>query len=125
MIKEFFSKNIWLKLMSLLVAIALWFFVIISSQTQTIIEVPIIFVNMPQGLQVIVAPDTVSVGLEGYKRVVEGVDKDDVTVELNMSDAKRGRNIFPLSEKNVKLPGSLTVNSIFPQTISLMLQENI
>jgi diadenylate cyclase len=125
MIKEFFSKNIWLKLMSLLVAIALWFFVIISSQTQTIIEVPIIFVNMPKGLQVIVAPDTVSVGLEGYKRVVEGVDKDDVTVELNMSDAKRGRNIFPLSEQNVKLPGSLTVNSIFPQTISLMLQENI
>ena len=123
MIKEFFSTNILLKLMSLGVAIALWFFVIISSQTRTVIEVPIVFNNMPQGLEVIVAPDTVSVGIEGYKRVVEGITKEDISVVLNMSEAKRGRNIFPLSESNVKLPRSLEVKSIFPQTISLMLQE--
>jgi YbbR domain-containing protein len=124
MIKEFFSTNIWLKLMSLAVAIALWFFVIISSQTQTVVEVPIKFINMPEGLEVIVAPDTVSVGIEGYKRVVERLKKEDISVVLDMSEAKRGRNIFPLSENNVNLPHSLEVKSIFPQTISLMLQES-
>lgn len=124
MIKEFFSTNIWLKLMSLAFAIALWFFVISGSQTQVVIEVPIKLVNMPKGLEVVVKPDTVSVGIEGYKRFVESLDMDDISVVLNMGEAKSGRNIFPLSEDNIKLPGTLAVKSIFPQTISLMLQES-
>ncbi len=123
MIRGFLSKNIWLKIISFAVAVALWFFVIISSRSESVVEVPLEYIDMPPGLEVIVAPDTVSVSLEGYKRVIESVRKEDVRVILNMSDTKRGRNIFPLSENDVKLPRSLEVKSIFPQTISLMLQE--
>lgn len=124
MIKEFLFSNIWLKLISLVFAISLWFFVITSSQIETVVQVPIRFVKMPPGLEVVVAPEKVSVGIEGYERVIAGLGKHDITFELNMSTAKKGMNIFTLSEENVKLPKHIEVNSVFPQTISLMLQES-
>ncbi|MDO8282504.1 MAG: CdaR family protein [Thermodesulfovibrionia bacterium] len=123
MIKEFFLTNIWLKLISLVFAVSLWFFVITGSQIETVVQVPIKFVNMPKGLELAVAPDKVSVGIEGYERVIDGLGKHDITFELNMSKVKNGMNVFTLSEENVKLPGHLEVNSISPQTVSLMLQE--
>ncbi|MBI4824829.1 MAG: hypothetical protein HY807_00190 [Nitrospirae bacterium] len=123
MIKEFFFTNIWLKLVSLVFAVGLWFFVITSSQIETVVQVPIQFVNMPPGLELTVSPDKVSVGIEGYERIIDGLGKNDITLELNMSKSKNGMNVFTFSEENVKLPGHLEVNSISPQTVSLMLQE--
>ena len=123
MIKEFFLTNIWLKLISLVFAVGLWFFVITSSQIETVVQVPIQFVNMPPGLELAVAPDKVSVGIEGYERIIDGLGKHDITLELNMNRAKNGMNVFTLSEDDIKLPGHLEVNSISPQTVSLMLQE--
>lgn len=123
MIKEFFFTNIWLKLVSLVFAVGLWFFVITSSQIETVVQVPIQFVNMPPGLELAVVPDKVSVGIEGYERIIDGLGKHDITLELNMNRAKKGMNVFTFSEENVKLPGHLEVNSISPQTVSLMLQE--
>lgn len=123
MIKDLLFSNIWLKLISLVFAISLWFFVITSSQIETVVQVSVKLVNMPQGLETTVAPEKVSVAIEGYERVIKSIDRHDITYELDMSRAKKGMNIFTLSEENVKLPGHITVNSVFPQTLSLMIQE--
>ncbi|MBI4843997.1 MAG: hypothetical protein HY809_06715 [Nitrospirae bacterium] len=123
MIKDFFTANIWIKIISLLFSIALWFFVVGSRQTESVMNVHILFENMPAGLKIVHAPETVSVGVMGYKRLVEDLGEKDITIVLNMDEARKGRNIFPISESNVKLPKTLTVKSIFPQTITLVLEE--
>jgi YbbR domain-containing protein len=125
MIRNFFTTNIWLKLASLILAIALWFFVISNSRSGIIMDVPIKFINIPPALEVVEAPKTVSVGIEGWERLLENLKQESISVVIDLSKSKTGKNFFSLSEENIKLPKTLLITSISPRTISLILEERL
>jgi YbbR domain-containing protein len=106
-------------------AIALWFFVISSGRSGIILDVPVKFVNMPMGFEVVGAPKTISVGIEGQERLLKNLRQENISAVIDLSTSKTGKNLFHLSERNIKLPKTLVITSISPRTISLILEERL
>jgi YbbR domain-containing protein len=125
MIKDFFTTNIWLKLTSLILAIMLWFFVILSGRADTTIDIPVNFVNLPPKLEIVDFPETVSVSIEGQERILKNLKKSNVNALIDLSKAKTGKSFFTISRDNIELPKMLVITNIDPETVSLMIEEQM
>lgn len=123
MIREMLLSNLWLKIASLILAIILWFFVVMSVHSDIVIEVPVKFINTPQNIEIVDGGKTVRLGIEGQERILTALNQNDISVVIDLGKAKAGKNFYSLSLKDVKLPGMLSVKSITPQTLSLALEE--
>jgi len=117
--------NIWLKLSSLVFAVFLWFFVILSGRTEMAVDVPIAFTNVPAGLEIVDSPKTVSVVIEGQERLLRSVKQKEINASIDLSQTKAGKSFFTLTKENIQLPKMLTINSIDPETISLIIEAQL
>ncbi len=122
---QFFTTNVWLKLASLILAIVLWFFVILSGRSQIIMDVPIVFINLPSGLALVDYPKTVSISIQGQERLVRNLRQDEISAVVDLGEAKTGKSFFTLSKDNIKLPKTLIVTDIDPETISLKIETQL
>jgi len=123
--KNFITSNLWLKLASILLAVTLWFFVMSSGRSVIIKEVPVQYINMPQSLEMVEMAKNVSIIIEGQKRLLSGLNQDDISVVVDLENMQAGKNLYSLSKKNIKLPKSLLITSISPETLSLTLEERL
>jgi len=121
--KDFLTNNVGLKLASLILATTLWFFVILSGRSGIVIDIPVMYVNIPPELEVVDFPKNVRINVEGQERLLKGLKQDDISAEINLQDVKAGRNFYSLTSENIKLPGPLQVTNIDPQTISLTVER--
>ena len=125
MIREILAKNIWLKIASLVLAIILWFFVVMSGHSVIVLNVPVKFINMPQEIEMVDMAKTVRLGIEGQERILKGINQEDISVVVDLETAKAGKSLYSLSSEDIILPKRLIIKSISPQTISLVLEERM
>ena len=123
--KEFFTTNVPLKLASLIVAVALWFFVMLSGRSEITMDIPVVFTEIPERFEVVEAPKTISVTIEGQERLLKYLQPSDVSAVVSVSEAKTGRSFFTISQENISLPKSFLVTSIDPETISLTMERQL
>lgn len=119
------TTNLWLKAVSLCLAIALWFFVVSKGRSNIIIDAPVEFKNIPQELELVDVTKTVGINIEGQERLLKNLRKDNISVVIDLKNAKRGEIYLPLSDNNVKLPKSLIVTGFSPQRLKLILEEKL
>jgi YbbR domain-containing protein len=122
---NFFSQNIWLKLSSLVFAIILWFFVILSGRTETSMKAPVSFINLPPGLEIMDSPKTVSVVIEGQERLLRSLRQNEISATIDLSNTRAGKVFVTLTKDNIIIPKMLTVSSIDPETISLKIESQL
>ena len=125
MIKGFFTNNIGLKISSLVVAVLLWFFVILSGRAEISMDIPVTFINIPSKLEVYDSPDTISVEIKGQERILKNLKKNEVSAVIDLENSKAGRAFFTLSKNNIRLPKTLVVTGIDPETISLKIENQL
>ena len=125
MIKDFFTTNIWLKLASLILAITLWFFVILSGRADMTIDIPVNFINLPPKLEIVDFPKTVSLSIEGQERILKNLKKSNINALIDLSKAKTGKSFFTISRDNIELPNMLIITDIDPETVSLKIEEQM
>jgi len=125
MIKDFLTTNIWLKLTSLILAIILWFFVILSGRSDVTVDIPVNFINLPAKLEVVDFPETISVSIQGQERILKNLKARNVNAIIDLSEAKIGKSFFTISRDNIELPKMLTITNIDPETVSLMIEEKM
>jgi len=121
--KNVLTKNIWLKLTSFVLAITLWFFVILSGRSGIILDVPVMYDNIPPDLEVVDFPKTVSIHVEGQEQILKNLKQNEISAMVDLHDAKTGRNFYTLSPENVNLPRTVEVTNIDPQTIGLTIER--
>ncbi|MBI4687684.1 MAG: YbbR-like domain-containing protein [Nitrospirae bacterium] len=122
---EFIKTNPLLKVISLLIAIALWFFVVSKGRSGIVLDVPIGFKNMPSGIEVIDGAKTVSINVEGQERLLKALREEHVGVVIDLKNSKKGENLFAITPDNIRLPKSLVATKISPQTVMLVLEERL
>lgn len=120
--KEFFTTNIWLKLTALIMAVALWFFVMLSGRSEVTREIPVKFINISDEFEIVDYPKAISVTIEGQERLLKHLRPNEISAILDISGAKPGRSFYTISRENIKLPKSFLVTAIDPETISLTLE---
>lgn len=123
--KGFFTKNLWLKLASLILATALWLFVILSGRTEVTMDVPVVYSGLQQYLDLIDSPKKVSVSIEGQGSLLKNIRRSEIKAVIDLSETKSGRSFFTLTKENFELPKTLLLTNIDPETISVTIESEL
>jgi YbbR domain-containing protein len=118
--QRMFVQNFGLKLVSLLLAIGLWFVVAHDPIAEVEMRVPIEFQSLPESLEVDSATFTqAQVRVRGPERMIHRLDASDVRAEINLANVSPGERTFDLTPRQVHVPPDLEVVQVIPTQFQL------
>jgi YbbR domain-containing protein len=118
--------NLGLKVISLLIATALWLAVSTEPPSEAAFNVAIIFQNMPGDLEISSESiPSAQVRVRGPERLVRRLQASDVHEEIDLTGVKPGERTFDLNKNQVSLPDKLQAVQIVPSQIHLMFDKRI
>ena len=117
-------RDLWLKVVSVCLAVLLWMTVAGDPVVERGLEIPLEFENVPVGLEIAGnPPDSVSVRVRGTSRVVGQLDSDEVAAILDLGEERPGRRLFDMFAGRVEVPSGIEITSVVPATITLLLER--
>ncbi len=123
--KDFLTKNIWLKIASLVLATALWIFVILSGRTEITMDVPVVYTGLKQQLDMMDSLEKVNISIEGQRSLLKNIRRGEIRAVIDLSETKSGRSFFTLTKENFKLSKTLMLTNIDPETISVTIESEL
>jgi YbbR domain-containing protein len=119
-LKGFFTKNLFLKVISILLAFILWYFVVSERSGETAISVPLDLRNIPNSLIIIKNPEEfINLRVRGPATVLRGLSPNNTRAIIDLSDAKPGVATFAIEPEQITLPRGLRVTMVSPASIVL------
>jgi YbbR domain-containing protein len=116
------GRNRLLKLLSILLAVALWFAVSGEERTETTLNMALEMVNMHHNLMVTSeVPPAIHVRVVGPRSIVNSLSQTRLSETLDLAGYKSGRHTFYFSPNGFALPRGVQVISIQPNPINLTL----
>lgn len=121
-----FVANRGLKLVSLLIALALWVRVVGFENSQEQYKAVLELVNLPKELVLVgTIPDSVSVRLLGPRAVMAGIDKEALRVTVDLTGMREGLAAYEVLPARMSLPRGVAVTQLSPSTIALQADRKI
>lgn len=122
--KQFFTRNLMLKLLCLATAISVWCLSYISRVTCVDLSIPLKLCNIPAGFVPSSSPPAVIVyTLSGPSVMIDGARRTNTVVTLSMKGAARpGKTLFMNLESNLKLQEGIKVIRVSPATLEIKLE---
>jgi len=119
-------ENWILKLVSLCLAIMLWYFVVGEDQVDINVQVPIEILNLPKHL--IISNQfkrDIDVSVRGPRSMIQELRSKNITRPVNLSDAEPGTIVIKNDENSIPFPMGITVQRLQPTNITLLLDRLI
>lgn len=118
------TKNLTLKVISLILAVILWLFVKSTSEGEVGLMVPLEFFGVPSSLIVTeVSEDAVMVRIMGPLSQLERLSTKEGRARIDLSGARPGTNTFHILPDNLNLPSALKITQISPSSIRVELDR--
>ena len=126
---RWFSSQRWAKdwgykLVSLLFALFMWYFVVGEDKIDMTVYVPIEITNLPQNL--VIANQykkQLEVAVSGPRGLVRTISNQRITRPIDLTDAKPGTQIFPNRPESIHFPRGIAVQRIQPANITLTIDN--
>jgi YbbR domain-containing protein len=119
-------ENFPLKLVSLLLAVLLWFVIAGEKTSEMGLSVPVELQNFPKDLELTGDPvDTVEVRLRASPGIIQRLTPGDVSAHIDLADSHEGERIVHLTPDSVRVPFGVTVVKISPSIITLNLERTL
>ena len=116
--------NLPLKLVSLVLAVLLWFVIAGEKTSEMGLSVPVELQNFPKDLELTGDPvDTVEVRLRASPGIIQRLTPGDVSAHIDLVDSHEGERIVHLTPDSVRVPFGVTVVKISPSIITLNLER--
>lgn len=123
-LKDGLRKNLGLKALALVLAIALWWFVAGETKVQVGFAVPVEIRGVPQGLTITNKIDRqVEVRLAGAPSILGALQPADVSAIIDLSGGKPGKSVYRIDERAIKVPPGVKVQRIYPSTVEVYLER--
>lgn len=123
---SFGSTDLFLKIVSLALAIVLWFFVGGEDTIEKTVRVPVEVINLPRDLVISNQfKNEIEVSLSGPRSVVLGLNKQKLTRQVDLSQATPGTMVLENDNEHIVVPRSLTVQRVQPASIILSIDKLI
>lgn len=121
----FIKKNIGSKIAAVGIAFFLWFaFIYQTGIVNREYEIPIQFRYVPENLVVVESiPSKAKIIVTGNNKDMESFEAKNLSVLVNVRDAKVGKESIEISDENIKIPNYLDITSISPKTIKVTFEE--
>jgi uncharacterized protein (TIGR00159 family) len=99
-----------------------WFSFARGLETLTSLEVPLEYVNRDPHMQILsVSDNTVRLHLSGSGALISSLKPDQVTVKLDLSNARSGENVFTITHNNIDMPPGVRLSRIEPSQVKVVL----
>src|SRR5262244_1876639 len=118
--RRYVLHNFSLKVLSLFLAVGLWFVVKRVPRAEVDLTVPIEFHHFPDNLEIASSsiPDA-QLRIGGPERAIRQLRSTDVHLEVDLRETKVGERTFDLMEQRVRMPRDLQVLQIVPGQVHL------
>jgi len=124
--RNFIKENLWVKIAALLLAVFLWLFVLLRSQSEVSIDAEAQIKGLPPGFCVLKAePPTFSLVLKGNERALARLRPADVKVQFTLDEARPGRVFVPVKKEDVKAPPHISLVSVRPRGLWVNLSRDV
>lgn len=118
-------RHLGLKALSVGIAVLLWLSVSGEQIVERSLRVPLELQNIPETLELVdIPPPTVDVRVRGPSGLLSHVGAGDIVAVLDLSPARPGRRLFPLTPDRVHGPFGLDVAQVSPSTIALEFERS-
>lgn len=122
-VSELFSHNSGTKLISIGVALVLWFVVLGSRSVEVTKEIPLEVITPTDLVSSNEIPEKIAFRLSGPKAFLRAIlDRRDEPIRVNLSGAKPGLVTYRFFSDNIRLPIGVKVLSINPASILIKLE---
>jgi len=119
-------KNWVLKLISVTLAIMLWYFVVGEDQVDMNIQVPIEILNLPRNLTISNQyKKDIEVSVRGPRSMIQEIREKNISRPVDLTSAQPGTIVIKNDENSIPLPRGVTVQRLQPTNITLLLDELI
>jgi len=117
-------KNWLLKLISLTLAIMLWYFVVGEDQVDINILVPVEILNLPAKLTISNQyKKDIEVAVRGPRSLIQELRNRNITRPVDLANAQPGTIVIKNDENSIPLPRGITIQRLQPTNITLLLDE--
>jgi len=116
-------QNIGLKIVSVALAIIVWFSVAMRTQSEVSVETQVGVKHLKEGLGISEPPPHVVVGIRGPERLIKNLDPSKVKVFIDMSRARTGSHTYNIDPRNISLPPFMKLISISPSSVAIKVEE--
>jgi hypothetical protein len=120
--RRYFTHNLGLKVISLLLAMGLWLALARDPVSEVGVEAPIVFRNVPDNLGI--SYDSIpraQIVLRGPEHAVRALQPSDVHAEIDLTGEEPGEHTFPSSDVRIHQPYELQVRSVTPDKFHITL----
>ncbi len=126
--KNFFERYIrkdWkLKLLSLVLAVMLWYTVSEIGEPKQDISVALSVVNLARDTVIMkMDPEKVTITVSGRVSILKDIKEGDVRLPVDLSGAKEGENVFVLTKANITIPKGVEVGDIKPSSVKVIVDR--
>ncbi|MFQ5646154.1 MAG: YbbR-like domain-containing protein [bacterium] len=117
-------NNLFIKILSLLLACILWFFVVVENKPETNFQVPLQAANLDRelGLATNIRDYQIDIKLKGPESILRGLTAQQLKMSLDLSGAKEGNRYFTLTAQDVTVPKHVQVVRIAPSEVHLIIE---
>lgn len=117
--------NLWLKVLSLGLALLLWMVVSGDETVERGLRVPLELTQVPAGLELLGdVPATVDVRVRGASGTLSRVTAGDVVAVLDLHTAQPGRRLFPLTADQVRVPFGVEIMQLQPSAVTMAFEPS-
>lgn len=125
-LKQMLFGNIGFKLLSIAMAISIWFFIAYRGQSDTTVEAQLEFKNIPKGLEILKQNiKKVNVTVRGHERTLAAIKPSDARVVIDLSNGKKGEASYYFDTGDVKIASNVKVLRTDPAYVRLTLDESV
>lgn len=122
--KNIFRENLTIKIISIALALFLWFFVTFKGQTETSLDIPLEFKNTPSDMEVFKQTvKKISVSISARERILREINHNDIRAIVDISNIKVGENSIPITKSSIKIPRGIEILRIDPSTVKLVVDK--
>jgi YbbR domain-containing protein len=120
------ADEIGLRVLSLLLALLLWFGVASDRGAQVSLAAPLEILNLPQDLEVVGgAPRTVDVWVRGRAGLAQKLEPGEVFVALDLSGAVAGQRVVHVPADSVRVPYGVRTVAVVPASFPITLERTL
>ncbi len=124
-VRQALTRNLPLKLLSLLIAFSLWFFVNFGERdSEESLKVPLELRNIPANLM-ITSPrvDFIDVRVSGPRALLGRIDRDRLSIGLDLGGVRPGPAVFRVDAASLNLPRGVEAVRINPSQLTLEMER--
>lgn len=122
--KDLVLNNITLKILALVFAVVLWFFVVGERGTEIGFLVPLELKRIPEGFVITnEVKNFVEVRLSGPRTLLTSLSPGEMRISIDLSHAKKGRNTFRILPDHIQVPRGIKVTGVRPESITIVLER--